>query len=434
MGSWITPVKTWVHGEEPPASTWNAELKDRFEYLFANQSALGGFFSGLLMGTHEDSDKAGTQVQLRSLRRVILDDGRGLSNLGPLVANIASGGAGGLDTGSPVNSTWYEIYLIYNGTTPNLLLHRAKAYAADASYDSPDATVPIRQATNTRTALGQGFQLSAGGKIEFCDVTLIRVGAVTGNIWAELREDDGTGKPNAVVLAKSTMLDASGISTSAQKIRIPFRTIYTGSASTQYHLVMTGDWTASDAVYIGWRCDTSAATYANGTRTQLEGGTWNNTGSTAHDFSFTIALTTNEAAVTMPSGYTGKCLLGYVFRGAGGTFVGFQGLERTYIPLTTVNTGAIGVTSAINTLRAMPACVPPIPVIVRLYATKTAGTTMQTYVLPVPFGFPNPGGVWRQNGAQFLFGGTVMEVQTDFQSFYDRDDDGHSIVLDSFDW
>ena len=194
-----------------------------------------------------------------------MDTGNRVATWDDLTANIASSGAGGLDLGSEAASTWYEIYAIRKSSdgTKNLLLHRAKDYFKDEEYVSgDDDSQGIRRTTDNVTATAQQFEVETSGLVEFVDVYLIRAGSVSGRLWAELYADSG-GAPTGSALATSDKIDASLISTSAQWIRLAFRSPVTLSATpTIYHLVLTGDWTQSDTVNISWRSDSTSPTYA----------------------------------------------------------------------------------------------------------------------------------------------------------------------------
>jgi len=373
-------------------------------------------------------------IQLRRGERMVFDDGSTVSNQTPLTADITLSGSGGLDTGSEAASTWYEIYAIHKSTddTRGLMLHRAKDWFLDETYDSDDTTVEIRKSTGTRTAVGQGFKVDTTGYVDFIDVELIRVGAVAGVIQAEL-QTDSSGLPSGTVLATSDKLNAGHVSTSSQWIRFIFRTPVSLTATTQYHLVLTGSWTASDAVYIGWRCDTSSATYANGTRTQKEAGTWNNTGTTAHDFSFKMYVRRNDSAVTMPSGYDGKCLLGYVYNNASSDFEPFTAVNRTVIPLDGLNTLlVVAGTASIPTLLSLATVIPPVPV-----RQRVRGNALGTgffFALPVPHGF-RTAAIHRDGGGSITAVSETMEILTEAQAMYTYDTSStYDVVHDSFEW
>lgn len=438
MPVWVNPVKTWAFNDELTEALMNQEFRDRFLVLFQNQAALGGrLFSGVRLSTAHDFDIAHKTVLLSGADFIAFDDGSAVSGLTSRTVDITAAGAGGLDTGAEQASTFYEIYAIYNPSSgiTSLMLHRAKNYFLDEQYDADDATILIRNVTNTRTALGQGFQVSNTGYVDFVDVELIKNGSPSGVMQAEIHSD-AAGLPSGTVLATSDKLNAADGNTSSQFIRFIFRTPVSLTAATQYHLVLTGSWTPSDSVYIAWRCDTSAASYANGTRTQLESGTWNNTGTTAHDFSFKIYVRQNDAAVTMPSGYTGKCLIGYVYNDGSSNFDAFQAIDKRITPLENqfpwVTTAA-----AVPTLCDLSAFVPPVPVTIWLVPDPLAAGIVWSTPLPGGFYSNVASGLWRDHGAVGVSVGQyrVVSINTEAQAFYVVDDNGTAnIQLDSWEW
>lgn len=288
-------------------------------------------FRGLSLQTHPDNDKALAQVRLIHADAIVMDDGQEISSWDNLDANIAASGAGGLDTGSEAASTWYEVYAIYNGTTKNIMLHRAKDYFLDETWDQSGGTTEdgqhlLRDAT-ARTKLAQGFKVDTAGPMQFIDVKVAKVGTPTGNFWFTLEANSG-GVPSNTPLATSDKYDVARLTTTSTFIRLPFRVPASLSAATQYHLVLQGDFTVSASNHMLWRADTTAATYANGSKAAYDGTTW--TSDTDDDFLFKVYITRNDVAVTMPSGYTQKALLGYVYNNASSNFKHFWQKDRTF--------------------------------------------------------------------------------------------------------
>jgi len=389
---WTTPT-TPTTGDPVGPTFWDPQVRDNLQYLYDNLGATAGFFRGCVVRTHVDSDKAAAQVLLVKCDQVVTHDGIGTANWSNLTASTSSTGAGALDTGTEQASTWYEIYAIRKSSdgTKNLLLHRAKDFLLDETYDSDDATVEIRKSTGTRTAVAQGFKVDTTGLLEFVDVELIKVGSPTGNITVTI-QSDAAGVPSGSTLDTCDTYNVANIATAAQWVRFVCRSPATLTATTQYHLVISGDWTLSDAAYIGWRADTSSASYANGTRTQLEAAVWNNTGTTTHDFSFKAYITRNDTAVTMPSGYDGRCLIGYTYNDSGSNLDAFYAVDRHVIPLE--NSSLLGSASLAppdsthGWLFDIPSHVPPVPLRAGFYMdiVTTGGAGGTGRVGPVPDG------------------------------------------------
>jgi hypothetical protein len=345
--------------------------------------SLGQDFRGLLLQTHPNSDVAAKKVQLIHADAIVMDDGLEVSGWDDVAADVTASGVGGLDTSTELASTWYEIYAIYNGTTKSLLLHRAKDYFLDESQVVNDNSYPLRRATDVGVPLGtnlriaQGFTVNVAGPIEFVDVVLQKAGTPTGNIWFTLQANSG-GVPSDTALTTSDIFDVARMSVSANWVRVPFRTPYSVSSATTYHLVMHGDYTQSNTNNVTWGADVGGAGYANGS------ASWSNHVSTAgwtsiagDDFTFKIYVTENNNAVTMPSGYTLKALIGYVYNNASSNFKHFAQVDRIVSCGNEPdwNTGSFTVTTPV--LVDLFAFVPPIPVVVvfaRYNATASHGT------------------------------------------------------------
>ncbi len=430
-------VFTWARGNDGNETRLN-EISDALRYLKeqsdlanANLAAGKGFFRSLVMRTQSDPSVANNIIALHRLDQAILDTGQGVADwvtTSPLLLDIsAPNGGGALDVATEQASTWYQIYGIHKSTdgTKALLGHRAKDYFLDESYDGADTTVEIRKATGTRTAVGQGFKVDTTGPLAFIDVLLIRVGAVTGTIKFELRTDDGAGKPTSTVVATSDIFDAALIDTSALWVRFLFRSLPTLTATTQYHLVATGSWTASDSVYIGWRCDTSSASYANGTRTQLEAGTWNNTGTTTHDFSFKVYVVRNDSPVTMPAGYDGKILLGYAYNLSSSDLRAFQQWDHDVIPLAQTDIGSPAGAATVPTLVDLSVYLPPTQVKSTFWIRNGVDASSDIRVGPVPDGYSLGAGSRGQarvthGSATLQLGRSIEPVITEAQGVYVR--------------
>lgn len=340
-------------------------------------------FRGLTVRTHPDSDVAASKVMLVHADEIVMDDGARVSTWDRLVADITVAGANGLDTGSEAASTWYEVYAIRKSSdgTKGALLHRAKNFFTDANQQfttADDAVRLLRIATGTATdKIAQGFQsttASSQGAIDFVDIKLIRAGAVSGNIWFTV-ETDTAGDPSGTVQATSDKVDAAKLSTTATWVRVAFRNPFTPTISTQYHLVLQGDYTRSDTVNIGWR-GVVAGGYGSGSSREYNGATWAATaGANGLDRNFKV-YTLNDTSVTMPTGYDQKALVGYVHNNGSSNFKPFVQRDRRVTVSGDDTHWNIGsTTAAISTLTDVAAFFPPVPVDAWVEGTSaTAGT------------------------------------------------------------
>ena len=284
--------------------------KAMWDGLFTN--SLSQSFRRLRVQTHPDSDKALSQV-LFSADAIVMDDGQEVRDWSNIAVNLAASGANGLDTGSEAASVWYELWAIYDGTNKKGVLHLAKDYFLDEDGSAGEDGQHLLRDATASTKLAQGFKVDTAGLLEFVDVKLVKAGAPTGNYWLTIESNSG-GVPSGTMLATSDKYDVSRLTTTAGWVRLPFRTPASLSAATQYHLVLQADFTVSVTNHMGWRADTTTASYANGSKAAYDGTTW--TADTDDDFLFKIYITRNDVAVTLPTGYTQKAKIGYACNNA----------------------------------------------------------------------------------------------------------------------
>ena len=268
-------------------------------------------FRNLSLRTHYDNDQAAYKVILLHADAITMDDGEEVTDWDMLEADLTASGAGGLDTGSEAASVNYGIYACaVDGASKCIMFHREKDYFLDEEVIAGEDGQHLLRDASARTRLSQGFQVDTAGPLEFVDVKIVKVGSPTGNFWVTIEANAG-GVPGNTALATSDKYDVSRLTTTAVWVRLPFRTPYSVSAATQYHLVLYGDFTINGSNHIGWRADTSAATYAKGSKAAYDGATW--TADTDDDFMFKAYITRNDTAVTLPSGYNQQALIGFAY-------------------------------------------------------------------------------------------------------------------------
>lgn len=286
---------------------------------------------GLQLQTHRDASLATTQVELVSVDAIIMSDGVELRNDNDewtgMVADSAVSGAGGVDTGTIDDYNYYEIHAIAKEDgTRNLLLHKSKLWAIDVGTVPGDANQPLRAAAaNTRVA--QGFQFN-GGVVPFLQLDLKKVGSPTGYYWVTIEADSG-GSPSGTALMTSASLDVARLGTSYTDVRIPFNSSVSLSASpTQYWFVIHGDWTINGTDYVDVHMEGTSATYIQGTKSLYNGSAW--TADADDDIEFQLGRESGDAALTMPTGYTKSCFLGWVYAGESALFRPFLQVSRTH--------------------------------------------------------------------------------------------------------
>lgn len=389
-------------------------------------------FTGLHLRTHPDNDLRKTTVSLVHADEIQLDNGTKVSDWNNITAAITSSGAGGLDTGSEAASTWYEIYAIYNGSTKSALLHRAKNFALDQSQTTNNGEQNLRDSVNG-TRIAQSFQAGITGKLEMIDVSLQAPSPPTGNFWFQLEADSG-GSPSGTALTTTDKLDAVRLSTSDYWVRMVFRSPATITSGTTYWLVMYGDFAISAASYARWNGNTAGG-YANGTAASFNGSVWSNQ-SMDHDFK--TYVTQNDTGVTMPSGYTGKAKIGYVYNDSGSDFDPFAAHDRHIASLEGNQQLFSNATAAIATLSDGSVVIPPVPV--KLWVAIGGVGVWRVAMGGVPDGYAGTdstrgAGNLRISGAdaKVVLGGFV---HTTYQGVYGALVTGTSydVFVDSFEW
>lgn len=329
---------------------------------------------GLVLRTDRDADTSQRQVEIIALDYLVMDDGTFMSNSDNSwtgkYADITQSGAAGLDTGSEFGGQWYEIFAIAKEDgTKNLILHQSKAWSDEAAYTiNEDASQNVGSASSNQW-VAQGFTLSASGTLKYVQAKLLKVGAPTGQLSCAVYSDNA-GVPGSV-LAFSHNIDIASIPTTATWIHFEFSvgSLQLSASPTQYHVVIATVVNASN--YLQWRMDGSAATYANGSKAIWNGGAW--TTDTDDDMMFVVGLEKDESAVVMPSGYTKKCHLGYVFNDGDSNFVPFfqQGRSRRDLIITEANNYTIVLNGLAQLHRVYG---PPIKGVRALLAVSGTGT------------------------------------------------------------
>lgn len=380
-------------------------------------------FRGLQLRTNPDASLADRQVWFNA-DEILMEDGARFQNWTGQTADITVAGAGGLDTGAEAANVWYEVYAIAKDDgTRSAVLHRAKNYNTNQIFTTAtDTSRALRLATATATdKVAQGVTPSATAVVSDVNLVIQRTGAPVGNVWVTL-EADTAGNPSGTPLATSDKLPITNTTTAVggQYVMFIFRTPPTLSNGVQYHIVLQGDYTRSDANYIGW-LGVVAGGYAGGASREFNGTTWAATaGANGLDRDFQFQIVQNDAAVTMPAGYTRKCKIGYVFNNGSSNFNAFAAKDRK------VRHGVVTViASAITTVYALaqPASIMP-PGFVGLLLGANNNTSGQTFaVRPVGPEYDAAYNIYvfavaatGSAGSQIGVAGEILF--TEYQSFY----------------
>lgn len=400
-------------------------------------------FRALTLRTHPDQASAANKVFLESAAEITTDLGTHVTPRSALAADITTSGAGGLDTGSRAVSTWYSVYYIFKGPTaaspdsPSapasdaLLLHREKNYGLDQSSTSTGAGTGINDASGHQQ-LGQAFTAAVTGSLEMIDIAVIRNGTpAASSVKLQIYGDTAglPGTPIASGTAVSDALDASLMATSSQVIRYVFRTPPTLTSATKYWIVAVPTYATSGANFIQWDGTGSGANAA-----QYNGSTWSALGSKT--FVFKEYITQNSAAVTMPSGYTDKCLIGYVFNKSSNAFAPFTQYQRSVRTMDADVRVVNGGTSAFPLLVDASAFLPPASV--KMIPSFETSSTAVVIAAGVPDGYaltnsPNSKGSIQLSGVTGHVDG-LGSINTEYQGIYYQAAAALIFYIAGFEW
>ena len=147
-----------------------------------------------------------------------------------------------------------------------------------------------------RTQISQGFKSNTTSTVTKVRLWLKKVGTPAGTDTITLTiQTDSSGVPSgsAVTNGGATAVDISDttglVTTGYSWVTFTFATNPTLTAGTQYHLVLSGAFTVSDANYILWGVDNYDVIYPDGTMSVYDATTW--TADTLYDACFEVYIT-----------------------------------------------------------------------------------------------------------------------------------------------
>jgi hypothetical protein len=391
-------------------------------------------FRGLSLRTHPDSDVAAYKVFLNHADEIVMHDGTRVADWDDLTADITASGAGGLDTGSEGASRWYEIHAIRKSSdgTKNLLLHRAKSYDLDQSQTTTTAEGDLHYSSN-QTKLAQGFTPGLTGIMPFVDLAVKKVASPTGYVTVAIYADSG-GNPTGSALASSDAMDVSLFPTSYGWFRFPFRVPVSLTASTQYHLVMTSTSANDTTNYFNWGAIGSDA-YAGGVAKRWDGSAWQTSsvaGFNAVDMAFKTYITQNDTAVTMPTGYDQRALIGWVYNNSSSNFFPMSARDRIVRAYNVaVSVGTATIPTLVDTSAGMH---PPCPVWIVNATIRGSVVTARLTVGPDVGLSWDSSFNWDLLGADY-FNNLAIDVPVEFQHVYYKITSGNAYFYPvSYQW
>jgi hypothetical protein len=445
MTQYTTPI-SWPRGLFVSSSIMNAQVRDNITHLKEQLQALGRVavsnFDGMLLSTHPSEDLALSKIYLaRAQWIVVLDDAGGnaaaVEITSPLVADIASPGAGGLDTGTEEASTWYDIMLVRksgDGTTALMLHKHSNVVVQDEVQATGGAGTSFRYSPTGVEKVAQGFSIDETDvPISHVHVYLWKAGTPTGYVWMTI-ESDNAGSPSGTAIATSPKFDVANLGTVAGHAVFFFDTstanLLTG---VQYHFVLHSDVAMGSSNYISV-VNVGSSTYPRGQLKTYNGTVW--TGVTA-DVTFGLWVRRALVAPTMPVGYDQKALIGYAYNNASSNLTKFMATNRVIVPhesqLMIANVGTAPTFVAISGL------VPPVPVSLRPVIDAPASSVVRVGGLRR---LPGVSNVPRANGQVIVSNGagaaSITEggiVSTAVAAVYASSSvAGSNIYLNSWEW
>lgn len=153
----------------------------------------------------------------------------------------------------------------------------------DQSYDTGndnDDVGNLRRGSNIQTVLGQSFTPSVTAPVSSVQLYLKKKGAPTGNIWLEIHADGADPTSASQQGSDSELVSVSGLSTSFDWVTFTFTVPINLTASTEYWILLYGDYTETSDVGAIWGTDTSSPSYSGGIA-----GRYGNGGSAWEDIS-----------------------------------------------------------------------------------------------------------------------------------------------------
>lgn len=348
----------------------SSNLKQRWVDAGSTQA-----IDGLHMGTHHHPTLKYSQVLIRHVDGLVMNDGEYVGGWDGMVADITVSGAGGRDSVSAeAANTWYEVWAIRNSGTgaKALLLHRMLDRTIDQSWP---ALIGINQQAYLRrgepalsnpfmrytTKVSQSFVPSTSHPISGLEVRTSKVTALgnIGHLWVSIQGDDGLGNADGSIIATSESHLVTQMVSGICQMHFVFDTAVPVSSGGRYHMVFEGDWPIgpdSNSISIGFAGNTSPlgpgqqawmanVGYTRGNLTINSGygdcriyngvtGTWmvsaNATGGGGgpQDLWFQTYGEDHVTSLALPGGYNQKALISFVFNNGSSNFKEYHQLGR----------------------------------------------------------------------------------------------------------
>jgi len=276
-------------------------------------------------------------IILEHVDEIVMDDGEsvtGWTDKSMIINTANTGNVGGLDTGTMLANTWYEIYAIRKRVdgTKGFIIHRAldrnvDQNTAGVAQFTHTAIVAVNKVTAPNVRVAQSFVANVSGPLTSFEVRMFKTGTPTGNVWINLHASTA-GDPGATPLATSRKYDVARMAIATHyPIRFVFDVTANVVATTSYFAVAQTDFTASDTNFI--TLEGSTVAYFNGLTKGNTGAVWVSLAPGVGTLIFKEYVEANSTALTFPAGYDQKCLVGYTATDQAGKLREFTQRDRT---------------------------------------------------------------------------------------------------------
>jgi hypothetical protein len=305
---------------------------------WANRGAAQTFRGLSLQTSVTDFAKSNANnIILEHVDEIVMDDGEsvtGWTDKSMIINTANTGNVGGLDTGTMLANTWYEIYAIRKRVdgTKGFIIHRAldrnvDQNTAGVAQFTHTAIVAVNKVTAPNVRVAQSFVANVSGPLTSFEVRMFKTGTPTGNVWINLHVNTA-GDPGATPLATSRKYDVARMAIATHyPIRFVFDVTANVVATTSYFAVAQTDFTASDTNFI--TLEGSTVAYFNGLTKGNTGAVWVSLAPGVGTLIFKEYVEANSTALTFPAGYDQKCLVGYTATDQAGKLREFTQRDRT---------------------------------------------------------------------------------------------------------
>jgi hypothetical protein len=257
-GSYTAECKTAAGGvAQVPANSTAVLYCDGTDMVFASPSELSG--DGALC-RHKNlvikNNVTNPNYQVDIDADELLLSGHKVAGVN-LTVDITASGANGLDAGAEANSTWYHLWVIYNGTTAAGLLSTSataptipggytyKGYVG-AIFNNSSGNFHVMGQVDKFVAFDVFVALATGSSTSYASVSLTEIPTTAKKVHGVVTGNDAAGTAfNVYVASKSTregeqIIGLTVGGASSVNMRVPF-SLPLLEAQTIYYKVVSGD-------------------------------------------------------------------------------------------------------------------------------------------------------------------------------------------------